>query len=414
MVKGMFVWAAGEGSRGMGGPLMRTPPLPIGRPEPGPSAGPAAGSGPGAPQDPAAGKGHPSRGRSPPTSLAPPLGGARPAALAADDSLPTIAQDSPPGPFSAWAGPDLTVCAFPGVPGPATVATAELCTTPPARSAPQPGGLYQILVKKTAPPAGDAAGGTGPVEVCELGGAGTSRPPSYHRVRLFGVVGPLLRHQHSQHTTGYGPCQGSAGRIVGHFDGTRCWVIGPLCRADPTGPPFLHPLPGGRAEVKGGRSPVGRSSGPLTADPAVWLHPPAATQQGSRAYQGRSSTQAGPAPTPTTPGAETDQGGRQRPPHQRPGEGAQAAAHAGGGRPDRGRPGGPGAGRTGRGGRAEAGRAAPSQGGPGGRRPAATTNRPGDRVPGEPGPPGTGPADAAAAAPGGLAAPPGRAGTPRR
>ena len=26
MVKGMFVWAAGEGSRGMGGPLMRTPP----------------------------------------------------------------------------------------------------------------------------------------------------------------------------------------------------------------------------------------------------------------------------------------------------------------------------------------------------------------------------------------------------
>ena len=158
----------------------------------------------------------------------------------------------------------------------------------------------------------------------------------------------------------------------------------------------------------------GRSSGPLTADPAVWLHPPAATQQGSRAHQGRSSTQAGPAPTPTTPGAETDQGGRWRPPHQRPGEGAQAAAHAGGGRPDRGRPGGPGAGRTGRGGRAEAGRAAPSQGGPGGRRPAATTNRPGDRGPGELGPPGIGPADAAAAAPGGLAAPPGRAGTPRR
>lgn len=114
----------------------------------------------------------------------------------------------------------------------------------------------------------------------------------------------------------------------------------------------------------------GRSSGPLTADPAVWLHPPAATQQGSRAHQGRSSTQAG-TQTPTTPGAETDQGGRRRPPHQRPGEGAQAAAHAGGGRPDRGRPGGPrggtdrarrtGGGRTGRPltrrtGRAETGR----------------------------------------------------------
>lgn len=72
--------------------------------------------------------------------------------MAADGSLPTIAWDSPPGPFSAWAGPDLTVCAFPGVPGPATVATAELCTTPPARSAPQPGGLSRkILVKKQLP-----------------------------------------------------------------------------------------------------------------------------------------------------------------------------------------------------------------------------------------------------------------------
>ena len=95
----------------------------------------------------------------------------------------------------------------------------------PGQERPPAGGPVQENPgKKTAPPAGDAAGGTGPVEVCELGGAGTSRPPSYHRVRLFGVVGPLLRHQHSQHTTGYGPCQGSAGRIVGHFDGTRCRV----------------------------------------------------------------------------------------------------------------------------------------------------------------------------------------------
>lgn len=134
----------------------------------------------------------------------------------------------------------------------------------------------------------------------------------------------------------------------------------------------------------------GRSSGPLTADPAVWLHPPAATQQGSRAHQGRSSTQAGTAPTPTTPGAETDQGGRQRPPHQRPGEGAQAAAHAIGGRPDRGRPGGtqggtdraqrPGGDRTGRPltrrtGRAETGRHDQPARGPSARRARAAGGR---------------------------------------
>ena len=254
-VKGLFAWAAGEGLPRYGGALEVRPP-PHRR---------AAGAGDRRKvRQPVAVQERP-RTRQPVRAtphgvalhqhhLPPRSWGARPAALAADDTGAPDSRGSAPGPFSAWAGPDLTVCAFPGVPGPATVATAELCTTPPARSAPRLGGLSRkILVKKTAPPAGDAAGGTGPVEVCELGGAGTSRPPSYHRVRLFGVVGPLLRHQHSQHTTRYGPCQGSAGRIVGHFDDTRCWVIGPLCRADPTGPPFLHPLPGGRAEVKGGR-----------------------------------------------------------------------------------------------------------------------------------------------------------------
>lgn len=131
-------------------------------------------------------------------------------------------------------------------------------------------------------------------------------------------------------------CQGAVGRFVGHFADTTC-RFGPLCRAALAGPPFLHPLPGERAEVKGGR----RRPLVWTLDrrSVVWLDPPAATQQGSRAHQGRSSTQVGPAPTPTPPGAETDQGGR-RPPHSARGEGGAAAAHAIGGRPDRGRPGG--------------------------------------------------------------------------
>lgn len=54
--------------------------------------------------------------RAPPTRAAhssnitcPQLPGAPPSALAADDSLPLIAGDLPPGPFSAWAGPNLTV-----------------------------------------------------------------------------------------------------------------------------------------------------------------------------------------------------------------------------------------------------------------------------------------------------------------
>ena len=162
-VKVLFAWAAGEGSRGMGGPLMRTPPYRSG----------------GRSRDrrqvrqPVAVQERP-RTRQPVRAtphrvalhqhhLPPRSWGARPAALAADDTGAPDSRGSAPGPISAWAGLDLTVCAFPGVPGPATVATAELCTTPPARSAPQPGGLYQILVKKTAPPAGSAAGGSGPL-----------------------------------------------------------------------------------------------------------------------------------------------------------------------------------------------------------------------------------------------------------
>lgn len=122
--EGVMAWAVGEGSRGMGGPLMRTPPSPPG----------------GRSRDrrqvrqPVAVQERP-RTRQPVRAtphgvalhqhhLPPRSWEARPTALAADGSLPTIAQDSPPGPFSAWAGPDLTVCAFPGVPGPATVATA--------------------------------------------------------------------------------------------------------------------------------------------------------------------------------------------------------------------------------------------------------------------------------------------------
>lgn len=166
---------------------------------------------------------------------------------------------------------------------------------------------------------------------------------------------------------------GSSARCVGRtLPGRpffiRCRAAGVLSRA--AGPPSAACFTLDRISDRLA-SPSGHAAGPQ-GPPGPQQHP------------GRTST------NPTPPGAETDQGGRQRPPHQRPGEGAQAAAHAIGGRPDRGRPGGtqggtdraqrPGGDRTGRPltrrtGRAETGRHDQPARGPSARRARAAGGR---------------------------------------
>lgn len=99
--------------------------------------------------------------RYPPTSLAPRLGGARPAALAADGRLPQIAGDFPPGTFSAWAAPNLTVS-----PSAAAAAAAgyhgshdtTLCTSGGERRSPG----RRAGIKKQALRLVATAGGPGP------------------------------------------------------------------------------------------------------------------------------------------------------------------------------------------------------------------------------------------------------------
>ena len=104
--------------------------------------------------------------RYPPTSLVPRLGGTRPTALAADGSLPQITGDLPPGGFSAWAPPDLTVS-----PSAAAAAAAgghgshdpTLCTSGEGRRSPG----RRAGTKKQALRLVATAGGPGTIWFCD-------------------------------------------------------------------------------------------------------------------------------------------------------------------------------------------------------------------------------------------------------
>lgn len=162
----------------------------------------------------------------------------------------------------------------------------------PGQERPPAGGLVPNLGKKNSSPGWWLSRRNWNAVRSVTWGTVDGRFPGGHLFDLR-LSSRMLSHQHSQHTTGYGPCQGSAGRIVGHFADTTC-RCGPLCRADPTGPPFLHPLPGGRAEVKGGRWrplvwTLDRRPGRLASSPSGH----AAGQQGPpgpQQHPGRNST----------------------------------------------------------------------------------------------------------------------------
>ena len=121
--------------------------------------------------------------------------------MAADGSLPTIARDLPPGPFSAWAGPYLTVCAFWPSPGGHGSHGPTLCT-PPAERAPQPGGLSPfgetqnprlVAQPEVLEPLGSVAG-----RAPWRGGA-RNLP-----IQMLTVPPVALRYQRSYPTTRYG------------------------------------------------------------------------------------------------------------------------------------------------------------------------------------------------------------------
>lgn len=121
--------------------------------------------------------------------------------MAADGSLPTIARDLPPGPFSAWAGPNLTVCAFWPSPGGHGSHGPTLCT-PPAGRAPQPGGLSPpgetqnprlVTQPEVLEPLGSVAGRA------PWRGVARNLP-----IQMLTVPPVALRHQRSYPITRYG------------------------------------------------------------------------------------------------------------------------------------------------------------------------------------------------------------------
>lgn len=104
-------------------------------------------------------------------------GAGRPAALAADGRLPEIAPDFPPGLFHAWAAQTSPLA----VPCPGTVATPGPYVLPQLRRPPSRG-----AIKKTSPPAGSAAGGPGPLAVCDRIPRLTAWVFGGHRIRFLG------------------------------------------------------------------------------------------------------------------------------------------------------------------------------------------------------------------------------------
>lgn len=146
--------------------------------------------------------------------------------MAADGSLPTIARDLPPGPFSAWAGPHLTVCAFWPSPGGHGSHGPTLCT-PPAGRAPQPGGLSPfgetqnprlVAQPEVLEPLGSVAG-----RAPWRGGA-RNLP-----IQMLTVPPVALRYQRSYPTTRYGGLSRCRCRVTGHFVGTICRVCIGAC-----------------------------------------------------------------------------------------------------------------------------------------------------------------------------------------
>lgn len=172
----------------MVGPLNRAPTIDP-QPEPGGSQARGSHRPRCAPGPHAAGKGRPARGPHS-TNIFPQGSG-----LGGQQLCPLTGAPPPgrlPGGFIVsgaclcMGGLLLTVC----VPWIAPVGhgshSPTVCT-PPTGHAPQPGGpSRKNLEKTTIPPAGDAAGGTGPIEVCISGGGLAGRPPGY---TVFGSVG---------------------------------------------------------------------------------------------------------------------------------------------------------------------------------------------------------------------------------
>lgn len=108
---------------------------------------------------------------------------------------------SSPRPFFAW-GAHSSPFARPGCCQRATVATARLCTTPPARRAPQPGGLSREKPgKKNKPPGWWSSRKVwNPLGSVKLGTL-TGAPRLYH-IHFAGRHSCALLHQQGQSTTG--------------------------------------------------------------------------------------------------------------------------------------------------------------------------------------------------------------------
>ena len=196
-----------------------------------------------------------------------------------------------PGPFTAWGG-QPSPFVRPSQRTGATVATTPLCSTPPAERTPQPGGLSsKKLVKNNKPPGWWSSRKVwNAFAFCEPGRAGTSRLPGYHLYEVFGIVIPLLLHQHPQDTTGPRSCQPLMDKIplvIAVF--SMFWNNRPPLVAVSPGPPAA------RTRARGDSVPAGAGAPGPNRRPARH-HQQHAARSHPQPPNGHSPQGVGPAP----------------------------------------------------------------------------------------------------------------------
>ena len=112
-----------------------------------------------------------------------------------------------PRPFSAW-GAQSSPFARPGCCQRGTVATPRLCTTPSTGHAPQPGGLYQILVKNNKPPGWWSSRKVwNPLGFCKSGRGADGRVPVFTIFALQFVTSACCSTSTDSLPRADGPCQ---------------------------------------------------------------------------------------------------------------------------------------------------------------------------------------------------------------
>lgn len=227
-----------------------------------------------------------------------------------------------PRPFSAW-GAQSSPFARPGCCQRGTVATPRLCATPSTGHAPQPGGLYQILVKYNKPPGWWSSRKVwNPLGFCKSGRGADGRVPVFTIFTLQVVTSACCSTSTDSLPRADGPCQWQGFPVFalgGQFPGVGTMTRGPAAGTARAAAPFPPPLPGRAQGVKGGLRPL-----VLTLDTlgAVW--PLAQAGRAPTPQERGAARRKRAAQPPSRPPARRRRGGPPRPagpPDRAPGRG---------------------------------------------------------------------------------------------